>query len=95
MPRNFRRFVADEYGETAIAYAAIAAVISIAIIFVFLFPPICHPCCIAEGREARANAPLQLFEYEIVAIVWGDLWGVWVGFGLTAAGTLFGELANF
>jgi Flp pilus assembly pilin Flp len=32
MPRNFRRFVADESGETAIAYAAIAAVISIAII---------------------------------------------------------------
>jgi Flp pilus assembly pilin Flp len=32
MPRNFRRFVADESGETAIAYAVIAAVISIAII---------------------------------------------------------------
>jgi Flp pilus assembly pilin Flp len=32
MPPSFRRFVADESGETAIAYAAIAAVISIAII---------------------------------------------------------------
>jgi len=32
MPPNFRRFVADESGETAIVLAALAAVISIAII---------------------------------------------------------------
>ena len=32
MLRNFRRIVPDESGETAIAYAVVAAVISIAII---------------------------------------------------------------
>ncbi|OJT06268.1 Golgi apparatus membrane protein TVP38 [Trametes pubescens] len=36
-----------------------------------------------------------LFGYEIVAIVWRDVWGLWIGFGLTAVGTLFGELAHF
>jgi Flp pilus assembly pilin Flp len=32
MPPNFRRFVADESGEAAIAHAELAAVISIVII---------------------------------------------------------------
>ena len=25
----------------------------------------------------------------------GDVWGVWIGFGIVAAGTLLGELGNF
>ena len=37
----------------------------------------------------------QLFGQEIVAILCGDVWGVWVGFGIVAAGTILGELGNF
>ncbi|OSC97885.1 hypothetical protein PYCCODRAFT_1447774 [Trametes coccinea BRFM310] len=36
-----------------------------------------------------------LFGHEIIAILCGDVWGVWVGFGIVAAGTVFGELGNF
>ncbi|OJT05830.1 Golgi apparatus membrane protein TVP38 [Trametes pubescens] len=36
-----------------------------------------------------------LFGHEIIAVVCGDVWGVWIGFGIVAAGTLLGELGNF
>ncbi|KAM5544916.1 hypothetical protein V8D89_001814 [Ganoderma adspersum] len=36
-----------------------------------------------------------LFGHEIVAILCGVVWGVWLGFGFVAAGTALGELANF
>ncbi|KAH9846287.1 hypothetical protein C2E23DRAFT_744432, partial [Lenzites betulinus] len=36
-----------------------------------------------------------LFGHEIIAILCGDVWGVWIGFGIVAAGTIFGELANY
>ncbi|KAI0788370.1 hypothetical protein C8Q74DRAFT_677119 [Fomes fomentarius] len=36
-----------------------------------------------------------LFGHEIIAILCGDVWGVWIGFGIVAAGTFFGELGNF
>ncbi|KAI0327055.1 hypothetical protein GY45DRAFT_1373459 [Cubamyces sp. BRFM 1775] len=36
-----------------------------------------------------------LFGHEIVAILVGDVWGVGIGFGIVAAGTLLGELANY
>ncbi|KAI9069910.1 hypothetical protein FKP32DRAFT_1586502 [Trametes sanguinea] len=36
-----------------------------------------------------------LFGHEIIAILCGDVWGVWVGFGIVAAGTVLGELGNF
>nr|VWP00670.1 SGE1 protein [Ganoderma boninense] len=36
-----------------------------------------------------------LFGHEIVAILCGDVWGVGIGFGIVAAGTILGELANF
>ena len=39
--------------------------------------------------------PAQLFGHEILAIIVGDVWGVGIGFGIVAAGTLLGELANF
>ncbi|KAI0365523.1 hypothetical protein BV20DRAFT_973068 [Pilatotrama ljubarskyi] len=39
--------------------------------------------------------PPQLFGHEIIAILCGDVWGIWVGFGIVAAGTLLGELGNF
>lgn len=38
---------------------------------------------------------IQLFGHEILAIVVGLVWGVWAGFGITAAGTLLGEVGNF
>ncbi|WVW85051.1 hypothetical protein I302_107087 [Kwoniella bestiolae CBS 10118] len=36
-----------------------------------------------------------LFGQEILAILVGVVWGLWVGFGITAAGTLLGEIGNF
>ncbi|EJF56011.1 hypothetical protein DICSQDRAFT_164046 [Dichomitus squalens LYAD-421 SS1] len=36
-----------------------------------------------------------LFGHEIIAVLCGDVWGVWIGFGIVAAGTLLGELGNF
>ncbi|KAG6872127.1 hypothetical protein C0995_012705 [Termitomyces sp. Mi166 len=36
-----------------------------------------------------------LFGHEIVAILCGLVWGMWVGFGIVAAGTFLGEVGNF
>ncbi|KAI0350416.1 hypothetical protein OH77DRAFT_1431025 [Trametes cingulata] len=36
-----------------------------------------------------------LFGHEVIAILCGDVWGIWIGFGIVAAGTLLGELGNF
>ena len=36
-----------------------------------------------------------LFGHEIVAVLVGLVWGLWVGFGIVAAGTLLGEIGNF
>ncbi|KAI0750318.1 hypothetical protein C8Q80DRAFT_1100578 [Daedaleopsis nitida] len=36
-----------------------------------------------------------LFGHELIAVLCGDIWGVWIGFGIVAAGTFFGELGNF
>ncbi|KAL0573863.1 hypothetical protein V5O48_008080 [Marasmius crinis-equi] len=36
-----------------------------------------------------------LFGHEIVAILCGLVWGLWIGFGIVAAGTFFGEVGNF
>ncbi|KAG0693625.1 snare associated Golgi protein-domain-containing protein [Suillus ampliporus] len=36
-----------------------------------------------------------LFGHEILAIVCGLVWGVWIGFAITAAGTFIGEIGNF
>ncbi|KAJ8591977.1 hypothetical protein M405DRAFT_788130 [Rhizopogon salebrosus TDB-379] len=36
-----------------------------------------------------------LFGHEILAIVCGLVWGVWIGFAIVAAGTLLGEIGNF
>ncbi|KAI1786582.1 hypothetical protein LXA43DRAFT_1085375 [Ganoderma leucocontextum] len=38
---------------------------------------------------------LILFGHEIVAILCGIVWGIWLGFAIVAAGTALGELANF
>ncbi|OBZ72346.1 Golgi apparatus membrane protein TVP38 [Grifola frondosa] len=36
-----------------------------------------------------------LFGHEIVAILCGLVWGLWIGFAIVAAGTFLGELGNF
>ncbi|KAH8922294.1 hypothetical protein BT69DRAFT_1180359, partial [Atractiella rhizophila] len=36
-----------------------------------------------------------LFGAEIIIILIGLIWGLWIGFGITSAGTLIGELGNF
>ncbi|KAM5544056.1 hypothetical protein V8D89_002242 [Ganoderma adspersum] len=36
-----------------------------------------------------------LFGHEIVAVLCGDVWGVWNGFGIVAAGTVLGELGGY
>lgn len=35
-----------------------------------------------------------LFGHEIVAILCGVVWGLWVGFGIVAAGTMLGEVST-
>ncbi|EIW57506.1 uncharacterized protein TRAVEDRAFT_21099 [Trametes versicolor FP-101664 SS1] len=36
-----------------------------------------------------------LFGHEIIAILCGDVWGIWIGFAIVAAGTIIGELINY
>ncbi|KAI5897902.1 uncharacterized protein SCHCODRAFT_02610563 [Schizophyllum commune H4-8] len=36
-----------------------------------------------------------LFGHEIVAVLCGLVWGLWVGFGIVAAGTFLGEVGNY
>ncbi|RDB21755.1 Golgi apparatus membrane protein TVP38 [Hypsizygus marmoreus] len=36
-----------------------------------------------------------LFGHEIVAILCGLVWGLWIGFGIVSAGTFLGEVGNF
>ncbi|KAH9937903.1 uncharacterized protein BXZ73DRAFT_22654, partial [Epithele typhae] len=36
-----------------------------------------------------------LFGQEIVAVLVGDVWGPWIGFGIVCAGTFIGEIGNF
>ncbi|KAJ7581903.1 hypothetical protein C8J56DRAFT_958471 [Mycena floridula] len=36
-----------------------------------------------------------LFGHEIVAMLCGLVWGLWIGFGIVAAGTFVGEIGNF
>jgi hypothetical protein len=38
---------------------------------------------------------LQLFGHEIVAVLCGLVWGLWVGFAIVSAGTFLGEVGNF
>ncbi|KAB5592156.1 Golgi apparatus membrane protein TVP38 [Ceratobasidium theobromae] len=36
-----------------------------------------------------------LFGHEIVAVLCGVVWGLWIGFAIVCAGTLLGEIGNF
>jgi hypothetical protein len=37
----------------------------------------------------------QLFGHEIVAVLCGLVWGLWIGFAIVVAGSFLGELGNF
>ncbi|QRW04597.1 Golgi apparatus membrane protein TVP38 [Ceratobasidium sp. AG-Ba] len=37
----------------------------------------------------------MLFGHEIVAVLCGVVWGLWIGFAIVCAGTLVGEIGNF
>lgn len=45
--------------------------------------------------ELLVDMSCQLAGQEIIAIWCGNVWGVWIGFGIVAAGTIIGELATF
>ncbi|KLO06327.1 hypothetical protein SCHPADRAFT_797769, partial [Schizopora paradoxa] len=36
-----------------------------------------------------------LFGLEVIIVLCGFVWGLWIGFGIVVAGTLLGELANY
>lgn len=36
-----------------------------------------------------------LFGHEIVGVLAGVVWGLWIGFAIVAAGTFLGEMGNF
>ncbi|KAM5544919.1 hypothetical protein V8D89_001817 [Ganoderma adspersum] len=36
-----------------------------------------------------------LFGHELVALLCGEFWGLWIGFGIVAAGTILGELVTY
>lgn len=42
-----------------------------------------------------SDCSMQLFGHELVGLLCGVTWGIGVGFGIVALGTLLGEVANF
>ncbi len=69
-----------------------AWLIPIAIMIVMSFPPV--RLSISRGGF-RSHLCDQLFGHEFVALFCGDVWGLWVGFAIVAAGTIVGELATY
>lgn len=56
------------------------------------------PPCTTPPSSTPVHSPdplQQLFGHEIVAILCGLVWGLWIGFGIVAAGTFIGEVGNF
>jgi ABC-type spermidine/putrescine transport system permease subunit II len=66
-------------------------IVPIAVLFVISFPPV-RP---AWSRNFSMTDAKKLFGHEIVAVLCGLVWGLWIGFGIVAAGTFFGEVGNF
>jgi uncharacterized membrane protein YdjX (TVP38/TMEM64 family) len=54
-----------------------------------LQPPICLVLPFVDDQIP------QLFGHEIIAILCGTVWGLWIGFAIVAAGSFLGELGNF
>ncbi|KAG6372607.1 hypothetical protein JVT61DRAFT_7353 [Boletus reticuloceps] len=103
LPRSAR--LAD---PIAVYYAVGLLVIVIGSLFIFYHNQIVHAVQPAanwmHGLPGGWLIPIviffiisfpPLFGHEILAIVCGLVWGLWAGFGITAAGTLFGEIGNF
>lgn len=45
--------------------------------------------------QAYANTSTKLFGQEILGVLVGLVWGLGIGFAITAAGTLIGEILIF
>lgn len=69
--------------------------IPIAILFIISFPPVRLQPPICSVLPFIDYQIPQLFGHEIVAILCGVVWGLWIGFAIVAAGTFLGELGNF
>lgn len=54
--------------------------------FVLSFPPL-------FGHEVRYIH--DEYSRQIVAVICGLVWGLWIGFGIVAAGTFIGEVGNY
>src|ERR1700761_2544581 len=65
--------------------------VPIGVFFVISFPPVSQ--C-ATLPNTCSHTP-QLFGHEIVAILCGLVWGLWIGFAIVCAGTFIGEVGNF
>ena len=68
--------------------------VPIAILFVISFPPVGRTLS-ADIIQPGLNVIIKLFGHEIVAILCGLVWGLWIGFGIVCAGTFIGEVGNF
>ena len=50
---------------------------------------------VIDNITISLNKFLQFVGHELIVIVVGIVWGLWVGFAITSAGTLIGEIANY
>lgn len=54
-----------------------------------------YACFLIQCCSLTQQDSFQLFGHEIVAVLCGVVWGLWVGFGIVAAGTFLGEVGNY
>lgn len=72
--------------------------IPVAIMVILSFPPvsililIITTLCVLRLIRCVSG---KLVGHEVVIMLTGLVWGFWIGFGISAAGTLLGEIANF
>ena len=69
--------------------------IPVALIVVVSFPPVGYLIRIDLLRKTNDCGFEQLFGHEIIAILVGVVWGLWIGFGIVAFGTLLGDIIIF
>lgn len=94
--------------ETIIRFVILAVVLALVILLIHYKTPIINALSpSAEKLRDMTGGWLipvailvvisfpPLFGHEIVAILCGVVWGIWIGFGIVALGTLLGEIANF
>ncbi|KAK0414399.1 hypothetical protein EV421DRAFT_1728635, partial [Armillaria borealis] len=66
--------------------------VPIGILFVISFPPVI-PLALSYCSPLIYLPSFSV--HEIVAVLCGLVWGLWIGFGIVAAGTFVGEVGNF